>query len=256
VTAAAVEWSALVATAVLGTDRRPLPAAESGWDVWAQSSDDAVALLDRAAAVVAAQRAGMTPGPPVPLGPAAPPDGRPPCPPRCALRLNRMLRGEHDDVLAEWFAKCAAAGVQLPAASLPVLLLRGRRNPELDATVRALAGARARWLADAVPELGVRPDPPRSKTPDEPLGPPPPVADSGAAVTAIVTAFAEGAVTWAAAPQLRAIVAALDPAWLDRLIAAVSALAFDPRSERTRREVLALAEFRAEMLREWASASS
>ena len=73
--------------------------------------------------------------------------------------------------------------------------------------------------------------------------------DSSAAVTAIATAFAERAVTWAAAPQLRRIVAALDPAELAHLVAALGALPFEPRAERTRLELLSFTEFRLEMLR-------
>lgn len=249
---ASTEWAALVATAVLGTDRKPLPEPEVGWDAWASSDDAAVALLDRAAAVVTAQRAGVRPAPPVPLAPVAPADDRPRCPPAAARRLERMLRGEHDGLLPEWFARCAERGVQLPWASLPLLLLRGRRQPELDLVVRALAGERARWLADAVPELGVRPDPPKPKTPVEPLRPPPQLEDSAAAVSAVVSAFAARAANWAAAPQLRQIVAALAPEWLPRLVADLAALPFEPSGERTRREILALAEFRDEMLRELA----
>jgi hypothetical protein len=163
-----------------------------------------------------------------------------------------MLRGEHDILVAEWFALCDARGVQLPWVLLPVLLLRGRRQPELDVVVRRVAGERARWLADAVPELGVRPVPARPKTPVEPLSPPPAIADSAAMVSTLVGAFAERAVTWAVAPQLRQVVAALDPAWHPRLVAELSALPFDPSSERTRREIIALAEFRAEMIRDFA----
>jgi hypothetical protein len=154
-------------------------------------------------------------------------------------------------LLPEWFARCERRGVQLPWIVLPLLLLRGRRQPELDAVVRRVAGERARWLADAVPELGVRPDPPRAKVPAEPLRPPPPTDDSAAVVAAIVGAFVERAVTWAAAPQLRLVVAALEPAWLPRLVAGLSSLPFDPPAERTRHEIIGLAEFRAEMIREF-----
>jgi hypothetical protein len=250
---AATEWAALVATAVLGTDRRPLPPAEIGWDAWSTDADAAVELLDRAAAVVAAQRAGIRPGPPVAVPPPVPLDPRPPCPPASAMRLDRMLRGEHDILLPEWFALCEVSGFQLPWVVLPTLLLRGRRQPELDLVVRRLAGERARWLADAVPELGVRADPPNAKTPVEALRPPPVIDDSAATVSSIVGAFVERAVTWAAAPQLRHVVAALDPGWLSRLVGELSATGFDPPGERTRRELIALAEFRDEMIREFTS---
>jgi hypothetical protein len=252
---ASTEWAALVATAVLGTDRKRLPEPEVGWDAWSTDTDAAVALLDRAAAVVTAQRAGVRPNPSVPLGPVAPPDSRKPCPSPVARRLQRMLRGEHDLLLPEWFARLAERDLQLPWASLPLLLLRGRRDPALDLVVRAAAGERAAWLADAVPELGVRAVPQKPKEPVEPLRPPPTIDDSGAAVSAILSAFAARAVTWAAAPQLRNIVAALEPAWLSRLVAELSALAFDPTSERTRRELIALAEFRDAMLRELAESA-
>jgi hypothetical protein len=61
------------------------------------------------------------------------------------------LAGEHDLLLPEWFQRCEAAGAQLPWAALPALLLKGRRNPALDATVRRLAAGRASWLAEVVP---------------------------------------------------------------------------------------------------------
>jgi hypothetical protein len=50
---------------------------------------------------------------------------------------------------------------------------------------------------------------------------------------------------------LRLVVAALDPAWLGRFVAALSAQTFEPAAERTRRELLALAEFRDVMRREF-----
>ena len=52
----------LVGAAVLGTDRRPAPDPLPGWDTWAHAGDPAVALLDRAAAVVVAGSATENPG--------------------------------------------------------------------------------------------------------------------------------------------------------------------------------------------------
>jgi len=85
------------------------------------------------------------------------------------------------------------------------------------------------------------------------MRPPAMIDDSAAMVSTIVGAFAERAVTWAAAPQLRHVVAALDPAWLARLGAELSSTAYDPPGERTRREIIALADFRNEMVREFAT---
>ncbi len=271
---AASEWSALVATAVVGTDRRLPPPPAHGWEAWGRASDPAVAVLDRAAAVVAARRAG---GCPADAGdravpPPAPVDDRPPCPTACAARLGRVLAGEQPELLGEWLHRCDRAGVQLPWAVLPTLLLRGRRDPGLDATVRRLARGRAEWLAAVVPELGVaaRPTSARAGAPSRSAratgratpsaaGPeerPAPAAapDPAAVVAGIVGLFADGAATWAAAPQLRAVVATLDPAWLPRLVAQLSQLAFHAPSERTRAEVIALAEFRHELHREFDTA--
>lgn len=254
---AAAEWAALVATAVLGTDRRLPPLPLPGWDTWATSADPAVTVLDRAAAVVVARRAGACPqsAPDTPL-PLAPHDPRPVCPPPCAQRLLRLLAGEHDQLLPEWFARCEEAGVQLPWASLPALLLKGRRHPEMDRVVRRVAGPRAAWLAEVVPELGVK----RTAAPTGPQSPSfvqsPPVPDSSAMVGTVVQLVHDGQATWAAAPQLRSIVAGLDPAWLPSLVAELSRLRFDPGTERTRADLLRLAEFRAEMLREWDRAAA
>ncbi|MBI5089255.1 MAG: hypothetical protein HZB15_10485, partial [Actinobacteria bacterium] len=187
---AADEWSALVSAAVVGTDRRLPAAAQPGWQPWDTASDPAVALLDRAAAVVVARRAGACPPPTADTVPVAPADRRPPCPADCAVRLSRILGGEHDLLLPEWLERCEALGVQLPWAALPALLLRGRRHPELDAVVRRLSAGRARWLAEVLPELGVRPVPvqPRTTAPASapgapPWGRPPAPPDSGAAVS-------------------------------------------------------------------------
>lgn len=255
------EWTALVSAAVVGTDRRPPPVPDPGWAAWAAADDPAVALLDRVAAVVVARRAGARPQPvPDASLPPAPPDARPPCPAPAAARLQRILGGEHDVLLAEWLDRSEAAGLQLPWDSLPTLLLRGRRTPELDAVVRRVAGGRAEWLADVVPELGIRRQVTTTTTTttgsapaDGPAvwGRPPTIADSGAAVAGIVQVFVDGLATWAVAPQLRQLVAAIDPRWLPTLVAELSRLPFHGGSERTRADLLALAEFRHAMINEF-----
>ncbi len=259
---AAAEWTALVSTAVVGTDRRLPPPADPGWQVWCSSTDPAVALLDRAAAVVVARRAGARAdaATDAPL-PAAPVDTRPPCSAACAARLDRIVGGQHDVLLPEWLNVCGSSGAQLPWAALPALLLRGRRHPELDQAVRQLAGARADWLAEVMPELGVRVGrsapgrsaPGRSAAAATPTGwgQPPVLTDSGAIVSGIVQVFVDGMATWAAAPQLRLTAAAIDPAWLPTLIVQLSRLPFHAATQRTLADVLSLAEFRLAMLREF-----
>lgn len=249
------EWADLVATAVLGTDRRPAPEPRPGWDTWARAADPAVALLDRAAAVVISRRAGACPAPPPNVEvPRAPVDERPPCPHAVAARLGRLLSGEHEELLPEWFERCADVGLQLPWAALPALLLRGRRHPRLDAAVRRSARGRASWLAEVLPELGVKVA--QQAVPDNaaPFAPPPRPPDSGAVVTSVVTVFHERLATWNTAREMCLAAASIDPVWLPTLIAELSRIGFDPVIERTRTEVLRAAEFRHAMLLEFAAA--
>lgn len=255
-TSAATEWGALVTTAVLGAERHPLPAAVEGWDRWPGDSDPALALLDRAAAVVVARRAGaMAAAPPARPLPEAPPDSRPPCPAACARRLAHIVGGEHEILLGEWLHLCDLAGLQLPAPLLPALLLRGRRRPDLDQVVRRLAGSRAAWLAQAVPELGVKPTPAASAKPVAPLGPVPPPPHSGAAAVLVLTQLRDGRATWAALPQLQQLVAGLTPDALASFLASVRQQTTTALTARTGAALTDLAEFRAEMLREFAAAS-
>ena len=239
------EWAALVTTAVLGTNRRRLPAAELGWQPLVPSPDPATELLNRAAAVVTARRAGVTASRTPLLIPAAPVDQRPMCSPAATRLLEGMLRGEHAVLLPEWFALCELVGVQVPTHLIPALLLRGRRDAAFDAMCRPSIGARAAWLAEAMPELGIRPVVPQT-TPVESSAAP--IADGGEVVTSIVSAFYERGATWAAAPQLRIAVTMLPAQWLPSLIVELSRLPFAALTERTRIDLLGLARARAELL--------
>ena len=242
------EWSTLVTIAVLGTDRRPLPRAAPGWESPVPADDPAVELLNRAAAVATARRSGMRPGRSPSLIEPVPVDPRPMCPPAAAAQLTRMLAGQHDILMPEWFARCRAAGFQLPLHLLPALLLRGRRNPALDIAVRAIAGARAAWLAEAMPELRIKATPGTVPVGADPFLPPGPPPDSGAVVSAIVETFLDRSATWAAVGQIRLAVAALDPTWLPTLILELNRAPFHAMTERTRVELLGVAQLRTEML--------
>jgi hypothetical protein len=246
--AAGAEWAGLVTAAVLGTDRRPLPAPGAGWDVPARSDDPAIQLLDRAAAVATARRAGRRPAPAPPLVPPLELDPRPVCPPTAAAALARMLSGQFDLLVGEWFALCEAGGFQLPAHLLPALLMRGRKQPALDIAVRRIAGARARWLAEAMPELRLAPEPARLPAGTEPLLAPPRPPDSGALVSAVIDTFADRSATWALAGQMRLVVAAIDPVWLPTLIRDLNRAPFHAVTERTRVDLLGLAQLRSEMI--------
>ncbi|CAB4880477.1 unannotated protein [freshwater metagenome] len=262
---AAAEWAALVGTAVLGTDRRPLPPPAAGWeslgrDATSRLPDAAVELLDRAAAVATARRAGIRPGPALTLMPPAPVDPRPVCSDTASLLLGRLLVGEHDVLLPEWFARCRSAGLQIPPHLVPALLLRGRRNPTFDAAARSVIGQRAAWLAEAMPELGIKgiPTAPAralAAPAVQPFVPPAPPPDSGAVVSAIVSTFHDQAATWAAAPQLRTAVAGIDPVWLPALILELNRASFSAVTERARVDLLGLARTRMQMVEAFAEAA-
>ena len=244
---AADEWAHLVTAAVLGTDRRPLPLAPAGWDR-VRRVDAAVELLDRAAAVATSRRAGVEPGARPAMIAPAPLDARPLCSPAASVILGRLLRGDHDIVLPEWFDRCATAGVQPPPHLVPTLLLRGRRFPAFDAAVRRAVGPRAAWLAEAMPELRIAATTSHAAVGADGFARPPQPVDSGAVVTAIAGAFIERAATWAAVAQMRVAVAALDPAWLAALVLELNRAPFHAHTERTRVDLLGLAQLRQEMI--------
>ena len=245
---AAQEWANLVTTAVLGTDRKRLPNPPPGWESLRTADDPAVELLDRATAVATARRAGIQPSPPVLQIAAAPPDDRPECSPLAADLLARMLAGPHEIVLAEWFSRCAAAGVRPPSHHIPALLLRGRRNPSFDVVARQVIGPRAAWLADAMPELGVGVVPQAPPVGSQPFLPPRPHPDSGAVVSVIVEMFLDRSASWAAVAQLRLAVAALDASWLPALSLELNRAPFHASTERTRVELIGLTQIRREMI--------
>ncbi len=240
------EWSTLVTTAVLGTDRRPLPAPPPGWAALTAGDDVAVELLDRAAAVATARRCGVRPDDPPLRIEHAPGDDRPACSTAAGHLLSRMLSGVHDILLPEWISLCQAAGFQPPPHLIPALLLRGRRHPPFDVAARDLIGPRAHWLAEAMPELGVRPLAPTGSV--ERYLPPPAPPDSGAVVSALIQTFLDRSATWAAAAQLRTVVAAVDPAWLRALVLELNRAPFNPVTERTRVDLLGVAQMRHEMI--------
>jgi hypothetical protein len=130
------EWDDMVTVALIGTDRR--------------QSHEPGGLLDRAAALTAARRAGRLPG--HALGPAeqALADPRPPVGPAATERLGRMLRGTRTALLPEWLRAAAERGKRPPDQLLPALLSLARSTP----LIRPLLAdnPRARWLAALNPD--------------------------------------------------------------------------------------------------------
>jgi Family of unknown function (DUF5691) len=150
-------WHDLVTASLLGTERSMVPAVAvpglpAGED---DAGDPAASLLDRAALLTAARRAGRRPDRAEPL-PVSEPDPRPAVSPRAGRRLARMLRDADAELLAEWLTAVAARGLGLPPQFLPPLLQEARRlrsrHPSLARLVARAGGPRAAWLAGLNPD--------------------------------------------------------------------------------------------------------
>jgi Family of unknown function (DUF5691) len=150
-------WHDVVTASLIGTERSAVPAvAIPGLPLAGDDTGDpAAVLLDRAALLTAARRAGRRPDEAEPL-PVCEPDPRPAMSAAAAGRLARILGGEHPDLLTEWLAGVAARGLRPPAQTLPALLDRARRaartDPGLARMVAEVGGPRARWLAGLNPD--------------------------------------------------------------------------------------------------------
>lgn len=156
-------WEDLVTSALLGTDRRPLPARTPEG---AGAADAPAALLDAAAVETVRRRAGLVPAAAAPLPRPAPDDGRAPLPDAAARRLTQLLadrpsagsggrRGSAPDLtelLPQWLAAANAYGYRAPAAALPALLDAARARTDLRPQALAFGGPRALWLAAFNPE--------------------------------------------------------------------------------------------------------
>ncbi len=150
-------WQDLVTASLIGTERTSVPPTRiPGLPTLADVAEDPAAiLLDRAALLTAARRAGRPPEH-AELLPAAEPDPAPVVSPAAAFRLALMLGGEYPDLLTEWLKAAVTRGLKAPAQLLPALLDWARRvsptDPELRRLVAEAGGSRARWLAGLNPD--------------------------------------------------------------------------------------------------------
>jgi Family of unknown function (DUF5691) len=148
-------WQDLVTASLIGTERAVVPPAGTAGLLPAEdeTGDPAAVLLDRAALLTAARRAGRRPDRAEPL-PVCEPDSRPVVNPAAARRLARMLAGEHLGLLTEWLAAVVTRGLRLPPQFLPVLLDRARspRAWRLPSLIAEAGGPRASWLAGLNPD--------------------------------------------------------------------------------------------------------
>jgi Family of unknown function (DUF5691) len=154
-------WQAVLSAALIGAERAvvppppgaPVPSPDPA------SADPAGALLDHAALLTVARRAGQFAGAAEPPRPAAA-DPRPVVSAAGGRRLRRILGGENADLLHEWLTAVVTRGLRPPPQYLPALLDRARRvaasNPDPDEArlrglVAAAGGPRAMWLAGLNP---------------------------------------------------------------------------------------------------------
>lgn len=141
----------LVATATMGVTRRPIRVTELAGPAAAyagvlDADDPAVAVLDAAALLVSARRAGVEPSTGLVLPAPADRDTAPELPTRAADVL--ATAGVADpELLADLLAATAAGGYLAPAPMLPELLDSAAKNAAMRGPVAAVLGARGRWLA-------------------------------------------------------------------------------------------------------------
>ncbi len=141
----------LLATALVGTERRPYSAAGAPTPLAGRlsggSGDPAGTLLDAAALATVYRRAGIRPSSGVPLPAPAPDETRPLVSERAGRRLATLLDGGNAELLTEWLSLADARGQRAPATLLPGLLERGRHDASLRPLIVTVGGHRLRWLA-------------------------------------------------------------------------------------------------------------
>jgi hypothetical protein len=146
----------LVAAATVGIAQRPLAITElpapAGAHVTILDPDPAGAVLDAAALLDAARRAGRLMPVPVSAAPVAAPDAAPEIPPGAGLLIEELLQHGPVDVVPELLGAAARAGFRAPAPLLPALLSAATSNSGLRAVVADVAGERGRWLAAQHPD--------------------------------------------------------------------------------------------------------
>lgn len=139
------DWEGIVTTALLGTDRRPLPAtAVPAGGV--QDHDLAEVLLDLAAERRAASRAGTPPATCSPP-PVAPEQGSPLAPPAAQDLLADLLSTPEPALVNLWLAACADRGLGVAVAHWPRLAeLASRSTGYHRGLLRRVLGARGSWF--------------------------------------------------------------------------------------------------------------
>jgi len=145
-------WPEMLATALVGTDRRSTSAAATG-------TDPARDLLEQAAACSVYRRAGVRPVRGLTAPESAPVETTPTVSEAAAATLADLLVNTEFAVteyrggfVAEWLTLAVARNRRIPPELLPALLDAGRRRTELRPLIVAAGGLRTGWLAAQNPE--------------------------------------------------------------------------------------------------------
>ncbi|HET6856425.1 MAG TPA: DUF5691 domain-containing protein [Streptomyces sp.] len=155
---ATATWEEIVTSALLGTDRRALPAG-----LTPPGKDAPVALLDAAAQLTVRRRAGLLPARAGARPEPAPHDPRPLLPTAARRRLAQLLAGRSTsptnaggrrgtapdltELLPQWLAAANGHRYQAPPELLPALLDAARARSDLRPQALSFAGPRGLWLA-------------------------------------------------------------------------------------------------------------
>jgi hypothetical protein len=146
-----LSYDDLVAVATVGVARRPelvtgLAGPAAAYAHVLSRADPAASVLDAAALLTVARRAGWPPVPGVRRPEPAAADAAPELSPRAA-RLLGQAREADAGLLADLLTAAAAAGYRAPAPLLPDLLDAATSDRALRPAVAGVLGQRGRWLA-------------------------------------------------------------------------------------------------------------
>jgi|GEM_PF-5718393 len=142
-------WENIVKTALIGTERHPLSAADlAAVGLPVSTADPAQTALEALTAAALRRKAGF----PLADAPAerpapAPPDERPVGGPAAVALWQQILAGRHRPALPEFLHLLAASGQRLPPELLPDLLQIGLENKGLFVQLEPALGPLGIWLA-------------------------------------------------------------------------------------------------------------
>ena len=150
-------WEGLVATALVGTDRKtPNLSNVEGQlgQLLTQLDSEEInhQILGAAGAIAVSQKAGIQASEfsgqlPTPC----PDDDQPLCPAKVHGLLETVVAGTHNRVLPELLTLIQSHGMRVSEQSIPMLLQLGRQRSELRDRIRAIVGQRGQWLAQQNP---------------------------------------------------------------------------------------------------------